>query len=188
MIGWKRVEAAISAAEGFGCSTKYESRHQRPDEFERIGVFLAGVSGTAVTVLSRQTDDYISLTDIAKHKEPDRVDQVIQNWMRNRNTVEFLGIWENLNNPDFKPLEFEGFRNRSGLNSFVLTHGNGRGDSFPHLAGLTFQGGAACGFLLSAQDGTAFLEAGGELLEEFVVGVERGHQACWLRRMASSIS
>jgi len=41
--------------------------------------------------------------------------------MRNRNTVEFLGIWENLNNPDFKPLEFEGFRNRAGLNSFVLT-------------------------------------------------------------------
>jgi hypothetical protein len=73
------------------------------------------VKGTAVTVLSRQADDYISLTDIAKHKEPDRADQVIQNWMRNRNTVEFLGIWENLNNPDFKPLEFEGFRNRAGL-------------------------------------------------------------------------
>ncbi len=79
------------------------------------------VKGTNVAVLSRQADDYISLTDIAKHKEPDRADQVIQNWMRNRNTVEFLGIWENLNNPDFKPLEFEGFRNRAGLNSFVLT-------------------------------------------------------------------
>ena len=79
------------------------------------------VKGTAVAVLSRPADDYISLTDIAKHKEPDRADQVIQNWMRNRNTVEFLGIWENLNNPNFKPLEFEGFRNRAGLNSFVLT-------------------------------------------------------------------
>lgn len=79
------------------------------------------VKGTTVAVLSRQADDFISLTDIAKHKEPDRADQVIQNWMRNRNTVEFLGIWENLNNPDFKPLEFEGFRNRAGLNSFVLT-------------------------------------------------------------------
>ena len=79
------------------------------------------VKGSTVAVLSRQADDYISLTDIAKHKEPDRADQVIQNWMRNRNTVEFLGIWENLNNPDFKPLEFEGFRNRAGLNSFVLT-------------------------------------------------------------------
>lgn len=79
------------------------------------------VKGTAVAVLSRKADDFISLTDIAKHKEPDRADQIIQNWMRNRNTVEFLGVWENLNNPDFKPLEFEGFRNRAGLNSFVLT-------------------------------------------------------------------
>jgi hypothetical protein len=79
------------------------------------------VQGTAVTVLSQASDDYISLTDIAKHKEPDRSDHVIQNWMRNRNTIEFLGVWERLNNADFKPLEFEGFKNRAGLNSFVLT-------------------------------------------------------------------
>ena len=79
------------------------------------------VKGTAVTVLSQASDDYISLTDIAKHKEPDRSDLVIQNWMRNRNTIEFLGVWERLNNAHFKPLEFEGFRNRAGLNSFVLT-------------------------------------------------------------------
>lgn len=79
------------------------------------------VKGTPVTVMAHQEHDYISLTDIAKHKEPDRSDHVVQNWMRNRNTIEFLGIWEGLNNPDFKPLEFEGFRNRAGLNSFVLT-------------------------------------------------------------------
>jgi hypothetical protein len=79
------------------------------------------VRGTPVTVLSLNEGDYISLTDIAKHKEPDRSDHVIQNWMRNRNTIEFLGIWESLYNTDFKPLEFEGFRNRAGLNSFVLT-------------------------------------------------------------------
>ena len=79
------------------------------------------VKGTAVTVLSQASDDFISLTDIAKHKEPDRSDHVIQNWMRNRNTIEFLGVWERLNNVNFKPLEFEGFRNRAGLNSFVLT-------------------------------------------------------------------
>ncbi|MEB8474426.1 MAG: KilA-N domain-containing protein [Acidiferrobacter sp.] len=54
------------------------------------------VKGTAVTVLSQASDDYISLTDIAKHKEPDRSDHVIQNWMRNRNTIEFLGVWERL--------------------------------------------------------------------------------------------
>jgi hypothetical protein len=79
------------------------------------------VQGTAITVLNFVTDDYISLTDIAKHKEPDRSDHVIQNWMRNRNTIEFLGVWERLNNIVFKPLEFEGFKNRAGLNSFVLT-------------------------------------------------------------------
>ena len=79
------------------------------------------VRGTAITVISQRDDDYICITDIAKHKEPDRADHVIQNWMRNRNTVEFLGVWERLNNGDFKPLEFEGFRNRAGLNSFVLT-------------------------------------------------------------------
>ncbi|MCC6140156.1 MAG: KilA-N domain-containing protein [Nitrospira sp.] len=79
------------------------------------------VKGTSVTVLIHQEQDFISLTDIAKHKEPDRSDHVIQNWIRNRNTIEFLGIWESLNNPGFKPLEFEGFRNRAGLNSFVLT-------------------------------------------------------------------
>lgn len=79
------------------------------------------VQGTAITVLAKEQGDYISLTDIAKHKEPDRADQVIQNWMRNRDTVEFLGVWERLNNPDFNPLEFEGFRNRAGLNSFVLS-------------------------------------------------------------------
>ena len=54
------------------------------------------------------------------HVEP-KQDHVIQNWMRNRNTIEFLGVWELLNNAVFKPLEFEGFKNKAGLNSFVLT-------------------------------------------------------------------
>ena len=81
------------------------------------------VKGSSITVLSRKDEDYISLTDIAKHKEPDRSDHVIQNWMRNRNTIEFLGVWERLNNADFNPLEFEGIRNKAGLNSFVLKIG-----------------------------------------------------------------
>ena len=54
------------------------------------------VQGTAVTVLDHAIDAYISLTDIANHKEPNRSDHVIQNWMRNRNTIEFLGVWERL--------------------------------------------------------------------------------------------
>jgi len=79
------------------------------------------VKGTSITILSVNTDDFISITDIAKFKDPSRTDYIIQNWLRNRNTIEFLGIWEKLNNPAFNPIEFEGFRNRAGLNSFVLT-------------------------------------------------------------------
>lgn len=63
---------------------------------------------------------YISLTDIARYKSDDPT-AVIQNWMRNRDTVEFLGLWESLHNPNFKPLEFEGFRMQAGLNAFTLS-------------------------------------------------------------------
>ena len=52
----------------------------------------------------------ICITDIARHKDVDRTDYVIQNWLRNRITIEFLGIWEQLNKPDFKPIEFDGFK------------------------------------------------------------------------------
>ena len=79
------------------------------------------VKGTAVTVLVHREQDYISLTDIARHKDPERTDYLISNWMRNRNTIEFLGIWEALNNPGFNPIEFDGFRKSAGLNSFILT-------------------------------------------------------------------
>lgn len=65
--------------------------------------------------------DYISLTDIARFKDADNTDSIIQNWMRNRNTIELLGFWETMYNPNFKPLEFEGFRKQAGLNSFVMT-------------------------------------------------------------------
>ena len=79
------------------------------------------VQDTEITIYSHASDDYISVTDIARFKDPKRTDYIIQNWMRNRNTIEFLGIWERLNNPDFKPIEFDGFRNKAGLNSFILT-------------------------------------------------------------------
>ena len=79
------------------------------------------VKGTSVTVISGGTDDYISLTDIARYKDSERTDYIIQNWLRNRNTIEFMGIWEQLNNPDFNPIEFDGIRRQAGLNSFVLT-------------------------------------------------------------------
>ena len=79
------------------------------------------VQGTVVTILSGQKEDYISLTDIARYKDSERTDYLIQNWMRNRNTIEFMGVWERLNNPDFNPIEFDGIRKQAGLNSFILT-------------------------------------------------------------------
>ncbi|MBI2312602.1 MAG: KilA-N domain-containing protein [Betaproteobacteria bacterium] len=79
------------------------------------------VKGTAVTVLVHREQDYISLTDIARHKDSERTDYLISNWLRNRNTIEFLGIWERLNNPEFNPIEFDGIRRSAGLNSFILT-------------------------------------------------------------------
>ena len=79
------------------------------------------VQGVAITFYENEKNDYISLTDIARYKETEHTDTVIQNWLRNRNTVELLGFWEILNNPNFNPLEFEGVRRQTGLNSFVLT-------------------------------------------------------------------
>lgn len=79
------------------------------------------VQGGTVTVLSQNQQDNFCLTDIAKFKNPDHPDDVIRNWLRSRNTVEFLGVWERLNNPNFNPVEFDGIRMQTGLNSFVLT-------------------------------------------------------------------
>ena len=78
------------------------------------------VQQTAITLLKVNEQDYISLTDIARHKSDDPT-AVIGNWMRNRNTIEYLGIWETLYNPGFKALEFEGFRKEAGLNAFTLS-------------------------------------------------------------------
>lgn len=78
------------------------------------------VKDTDVSILKINDADYISITDIAKYKTDD-TSAVIANWMRNRNTIEFLGIWETLYNPNFKPLEFEGFRKEAGLNAFTLS-------------------------------------------------------------------
>lgn len=66
-------------------------------------------------------NDYVSLTDIARYKNVDEPNVVIANWMRNYNTIEYLGIWEQLNNPNFKPIEFEGFLKKSGSNAFTLS-------------------------------------------------------------------
>lgn len=78
--------------------------------------------GTEISVLTKSgEDDYISLTDIAKYKNRDDAFIVINNWMRLRDTIEFLGLWESLSNPDFKPIEFDRFRQESGFNAFTLS-------------------------------------------------------------------
>ena len=77
--------------------------------------------GREITILKIDQEDFLSLTDIARHKDSKHTDMIIHNWMRNRNTIELLGFWESIYNPHFKPLEFEGFRKQAGLNSFVMT-------------------------------------------------------------------
>ena len=74
-----------------------------------------------IEILSKENSNYISLTSIAKYKNQKRSDDIIKNWLRNRSTLEYLGLWEKINNPDFKPVEFDGFKYQSGLNTFVLT-------------------------------------------------------------------
>ena len=78
--------------------------------------------GHEIAVLAYENqDDFISLTDIARQKNKERTDIVILNWLRNRNTIEFLGVWEQMHNPNFNPIEFDGIKSQAGLNSFVLT-------------------------------------------------------------------
>lgn len=84
-------------------------------------LFKIMVRDIAISFVSKDGKDYVSLTDIARFKDQDRSDYVIQNWLRNRETVEYLGLWEKINNPHFNSIEFDGFKSQSGLNSFSLT-------------------------------------------------------------------
>ncbi len=79
---------------------------------------IIAVQGTPVTVFSGQEGDYISLTDMLKAKDGDFF---ISDWLRNRNTVEFLGIWESVHNPLFNHGEFATIRSKAGLNSYKLS-------------------------------------------------------------------
>ena len=79
------------------------------------------IKGTEVSLYSKQDSDYISITDIAKYKNPEAPADIIKNWLRNKNTIELLGLWEKLNNPVFKLVEFDQFKNEAGYNHFVLS-------------------------------------------------------------------
>ena len=79
------------------------------------------VKGREIALFTHQDLEYISLTDIAKYRRDADTFSIINNWMRSRSTIEFIGLWENIHNPDFKPIEFERFRIESGSNYFVLS-------------------------------------------------------------------
>lgn len=79
--------------------------------------------GISVDIINSKPgeDDFISLTDIAKYKNEEAPADLIKNWLRTRSTIEFIGLWEQMNNPNFKLVEFDQFKNESGSNSFVMS-------------------------------------------------------------------
>lgn len=79
------------------------------------------VKGLSILIFKIEKDDFISLTDIARNKNAEEPKDVVKNWMRSRTTIEFLGLWEQLNNPDFKGVEFDSFLFEAGSNSFTLS-------------------------------------------------------------------
>ena len=79
------------------------------------------VQEITVTIKEHNKKDFISLTDIAKAKNPDEPKDVVKNWLRSKTTIEFLGLWEKINNSDFKGVEFDTFKNEAGSNSFTLS-------------------------------------------------------------------
>ncbi len=79
------------------------------------------VLDTDIIIVKQNSEDYISLTDMAKSKNSNDANEIIRNWLRNRNTIEFLGIWEKIYNPNFNTVEFDGFKKEAGLNSFTLS-------------------------------------------------------------------
>ena len=95
---------------------KYEKQEWR-------NVMKINANGTEISYYTDEEtrSDYISLTDIARKKNPLEPKVVVANWIRSRTTIEYLGLWEQLNNPDFKGLEFETFKNESGSNAFTLS-------------------------------------------------------------------
>jgi hypothetical protein len=79
------------------------------------------VENLEIVIHTEKNQDYISLTDMARYRDVERTNYIIQNWLRTRSAIEFCGLWEQLNNPIFKRIEFDAFKNESGSNSFSLT-------------------------------------------------------------------
>lgn len=95
-----------------------ERRKEMADKIKKDVIHAKGFDIGIYTI--DYENEFISITDIAKYKS-DAPNDVIKNWMRNRETLEFLGLWESLHNPDFKPVEFDGFRSEAGLHAFTMS-------------------------------------------------------------------
>lgn len=108
------------------------------------------VNGLSISMFNNQRGDLISLTDIARYKDRERTNYIIQNWMRNRGTIEFLGLWEQINNPDFKGIEFDAFKHMSGSNTFSLTPK--RWVELTHAIGILIQIGRYGGGVFANSD------------------------------------
>jgi hypothetical protein len=95
-----------------------------PTYFESIHMKNRSITvhGADMSITTRHDQDYISLTDMVK-RFGDEI--ILYGWLRNRSTIEFLGIWEQIYNPAFKPIEFDRFKNQAGSNSFSLSPKNG---------------------------------------------------------------
>jgi len=78
------------------------------------------VAGTEVTIVQANQEEYVSITDIAKYRNSEAPADIVKNWLRSKNTIELLGLWEKLNNPDFKLVEFDQFKYEAGFNHFVF--------------------------------------------------------------------
>jgi hypothetical protein len=82
---------------------------------------VLNVESFEIAHFAQNKEEFISLTDMARYKDAERTNYIIQNWIRTRNAIEFIGLWEQLNNPNFKGIEFDAFKNEAGSNSFTLT-------------------------------------------------------------------
>ena len=82
---------------------------------------IINVHGSAINIISKKEDDYISLTDIAKFKNKETTGLVISHWLTTRYTIEFMGLWEQIHNPNFNVTEFRNIKNKSGSNGYILS-------------------------------------------------------------------
>ena len=99
--------------------------------------------GNEIVLVKKENEDYISLTDIARHKNPVEPKDIVKNWMRSKTTIEFLGLWEKLNNSQFKGVEFDSFMYQSGSNFFVLSPS--KWIEKTHAIGITTRSGKSGG-------------------------------------------